>query len=215
MTPAPAQAVTSAPPTPAAPPARLAQSAPGLPTMVRVWDPLVRLLHWGLVAAFATAFIVEDELLGVHVWAGYLVLALLAVRIVWGFIGSRHARFSDFVRGPGAVLDYLKNLTNPRAPRHLGHNPAGGAMVIALLLLLAATGLTGLATYGAEEMAGPLAGLMAGVDSGLGHWFEEAHEVLANLTLGFIVLHVLGVLISSLAHRENLIRAMIDGRKRP
>lgn len=181
---------------------------------IKVWDPLVRVFHWTLVAAFATAFIVEDELLGVHTWAGYLVLGLIAVRLVWGFIGTRHARFSDFVRGPGAVLGYLRNLFNPNAPRHLGHNPAGGAMVIVLLLLVTATGLSGLATYGAQEMAGPLAGMLSGVSSQTGHWFEETHEVLANLTLAAIVLHVLGVLISSLAHRENLVRAMFDGRKR-
>lgn len=184
------------------------------PRQIQVWDPLVRVFHWGVVAAFATAFLVEDDLLGVHTWAGYLVLGLVAVRLVWGFIGTRHARFSDFVRGPGAVLGYLRNLTNPAAPRHLGHNPAGGAMVILLLILLTATGLSGLATLGAEEMAGPLAGLLADASPGTGHWFEELHEVLANLTLGCIVLHVLGVLLSSLAHRENLVRAMFDGRKR-
>jgi cytochrome b len=181
---------------------------------VRVWDPLVRVFHWSLVGAFATAFIVEDDLLGVHVWAGYLVLALIAVRLVWGLIGTRHARFTDFVRGPRQVLAYIGDALRLRAPRHLGHNPAGGAMVVALLVLVAATGLCGLALYGAQELSGPLAPLMGGLPPAWGEALEETHEVLANLTLAFIVAHVAGVIFSSLAHRENLVTAMITGRKR-
>ncbi len=181
---------------------------------VRVWDPLVRIFHWSLVAAFATAFIVEDDLLGVHVWAGYLVLMLIAVRLVWGVIGTRHARFTDFVRGPRQVLGYIRDALRFHAPRYLGHNPAGGAMVVALLLLVGLTGLTGMALYGAQELSGPLAPLMAGAGPAMGEVLEETHEVLANLTLGLIVLHVAGVIFSSLAHRENLVGAMINGRKR-
>jgi cytochrome b len=181
---------------------------------VRVWDPLVRVFHWSLVAAFATAFIVEDDLLGVHVWAGYLVLALIAVRLVWGFIGTRHARFADFVRGPSTVAGYLGDALRMRAPRYLGHNPAGGAMVVALLILVAATGISGMALYGTQELSGPLAPLMGGLPADWGEGLEETHEVLANLTLVFIVAHVAGVLFSSLSHRENLILAMINGRKR-
>lgn len=181
---------------------------------VRVWDPLVRLFHWSLVAAFATAFIVEDDLLGVHVWAGYLVLALIAVRLVWGIVGTRHARFSDFVRGPRQVLTYLRESLRLSAPRHLGHNPLGGAMVVALLALVGVTGLTGMALYGAQELSGPLAGLMSGTPPAVGEALEETHEVLANLTLVFIAVHVAGVLFSSFAHRENLIGSMFTGRKR-
>jgi cytochrome b len=181
---------------------------------VRVWDPLVRVFHWSLAAAFATAFIVEDHLLGVHVWAGYLVLTLIAVRLVWGIVGTRHARFTDFVRGPRQVLGYIRDALRLQAPRYLGHNPAGGAMVVALLLLVGLTGLTGLALYRAQELSGPLALLMAGTSAALGEALEETHEVLANLTLGFIVLHIAGVLFSSLSHRENLIGGMVTGRKR-
>ena len=184
------------------------------PKQIRVWDPLVRLFHWSLVAGFATAFIVEDDLLGVHVWAGYLVLALISVRLVWGLIGTRHARFSDFVRGPGAVLEYLRDVMRLRAPRYLGHNPAGGAMILLILIGLAATGISGLALYGAEEFAGPLAETMRGLPPSWGDVLEETHEVLANLTLGLILVHVAGVLVSSLLHRENLIGAMISGNKR-
>jgi cytochrome b len=187
---------------------------PETPERIRVWDPLVRVFHWSLVAGFATAFIVEDDLLGVHVWAGYLVLALVAVRLVWGLIGTRHARFSDFVRGPGAVLAYLRDVVSLRAPRYLGHNPAGGAMILLLLISVAATGISGLALYGAEEFAGPLAGVMRGLPPFLGDVLEEAHEVFAYFTLGLILIHVAGVLVSSLLHHENLIGAMISGYKR-
>ena len=181
---------------------------------VRVWDPLVRIFHWSLVAAFATAFFVEDDLLAMHVWAGYLVLALIAVRLVWGLVGTRHARFTDFVRGPRTVLAYLGDALRLRAGRYLGHNPAGGAMVVALLLLVGATGLCGLALYGAQELSGPLAPLMGGLSPAWGEALEETHEVLANLTLAFIVVHVVGVIFSSLSHHENLVWSMFTGRKR-
>lgn len=167
---------------------------------VRVWDPLVRIFHWTLVGAFAIAFIVEDELLGVHVWAGYLALTLIGLRVLWGLIGTRHARFTDFVRGPRAVIAYTKDALLFRAPRYLGHNPAGGAMVIALLLSVAATGLTGWMMMDAQGLGG--------------EEFEEVHEFFAFLSLGLVVSHVAGVLFSSLAHQENLIGAMISGDKR-
>ncbi|AFL76269.1 cytochrome b/b6 domain-containing protein [Thiocystis violascens] len=192
----------------------LGTATPEAQTPVRVWDPLVRIFHWSLAAGFATAFIVEDDLLDVHVWAGYLVLTLIAVRLVWGVIGTRHARFSDFVRGPGQILTYLKDALRFRAPRYLGHNPAGGAMVIALLLSVAATGVTGIALYGAQEFSGPLAGLMSELPAASGEALEEVHEVLANFTLVLIVLHVVGVAFSSLSHGENLIGSMISGFKR-
>jgi cytochrome b len=184
------------------------------PERIRVWDPLVRIFHWALVGGFATAFIVEDDLLGVHVWAGYLVLSLIAVRLVWGLIGTRHARFSDFVRKPSDVLAYIRDALRLRAPRYLGHNPAGGAMVIALMIAVALTGLSGLAVYGAEELSGPLAPMMSALPGSWGHFFEEVHEVMANLTLALIVAHVAGVIFSSLSHRENLIGGMITGLKR-
>ena len=101
-----------------------------------------------------------------------------------------------------------------RAPRHLGHNPAGGAMVVALLLSITATAVTGLALYGGQELSGPLAPLLGGMPKGLAHSLEDVHEVLASLTLVLVVLHVAGVAVSSLLHRENLVRSMIDGTKR-
>ena len=174
----------------------------------------MRIFHWSLVAAFATAYLVEDDPLTVHVWAGYLILTLLGVRLVWGLIGTRHARFGDFVRGPRAVLAYVRDTLRGTAPRHLGHNPAGGAMIVALLLALSLTGLSGLALYGAEEGAGPLAAALAATPPAWAHWLEELHEILANGTLLLIALHLAGVAFSSLAHRENLVAAMIFGTKR-
>lgn len=175
---------------------------------------MVRIFHWSLALAFATAFIVEDDLLKVHVWAGYLALTLIGIRLIWGLIGPRYARFSDFVRGPSQVIGYLRDAVQFRAKRYLGHNPAAGAMVITLLVMVAATGLSGMALYGAEELSGPLAPLLSGLGPAWGQGLEEVHEVLANLTLVLIGVHVLGVLFSSLSHHENLIRSMFNGRKR-
>ncbi len=181
---------------------------------VRVWDPLVRFFHWSLAATFAVAFLTEDELLSVHVWAGYIVLGLILFRLLWGLVGPQHARWSDFVKTPAEIIAYLKDAVGLRAARHLGHNPAGGAMVVALLLSLAATGLTGLAVYGAQELSGPLAPMLGGLSAGWGDVLEDFHEVLANLTLLLVILHLAGVAFTSLLHRENLVRSMITGMKR-
>lgn len=177
-----------------------------------VWDPFVRLFHWGLAASFATALLVEDHDLTVHSWAGYIALALIAARVVWGLIGSRHARFSDFVRSPAVALHYVKKTLSGRAPRHLGHNPAGGLMVVTLLVFVPLLALTGMASLAIEEGAGPLAGLLTGVGRG-GDWVSEFHEFLANTTMVLVGIHVAGVIVESLVHRENLVRSMITGRK--
>lgn len=182
---------------------------------VKVWDPLVRIFHWSLVAAFAVAyFSSEDEWLGLHSVAGYIVLALVLFRLVWGFVGPRHARFSDFLYRPSVVMQYLKQVLSFRAPRYIGHNPAGGAMIVALLVSLFITTVFGLAVYGAEEGAGPLAAALAGVSKSRAHALEEIHEFFANLTVILIFAHVAGVVLESLLHRENLVRAMFTGYKR-
>ena len=135
-----------------------------------------------------------------HLWAGYVIAALVALRILWGFIGSRHARFSDFVKGPSTVFQYLKQSTRLEAPRYVGHNPAGGAMILLLIVMLVGLSITGyLMTTDAFWGSKPM---------------EEVHEALANVTLGLVALHVLGVVISSIEHGENLVKAMITGRKR-
>ncbi len=199
-------------------------------TEIKVWDPLVRLFHWTLVAAFTIAYLTEDDWQELHVWAGYTVAALLAFRLLWGFIGPKHARFSDFVFSPANIMAYLKDMLALRAKRYIGHNPAGGAMVIALLLSLAATTLSGMQVYAVEENAGPFAQIEMNISpvasayadddehEGEGHkeggvW-EEIHEFFANFTLFLVVLHIAGVIISSLAHNENLPRSMVTGKKR-
>jgi cytochrome b len=179
---------------------------------VRVWDPAVRLFHWSLVAAFTAAYLSGDDWMSVHVNAGYLIGALLVFRILWGFVGSRHARFRDFVRPPSAVLAYLYQALRFSAPRHLGHNPAGGAMIVALLVSLILTVVSGILLYGTTDFAGPLAGLFRGEVAA--DVLEDIHEIAANRTVVLVVLHLIGVLFASIEHRENLAKAMVTGRKR-
>jgi cytochrome b len=127
---------------------------------VAVWDPVVRVGHWALVAAFAIAYLSAEEEGGsphaLHVWGGYVIGAILVLRVLWGVVGSKYARFSDFFCGPVAAIRYLRDLVAGHAPRYLGHSPAGGAMVIALLVCLAGTVATGVVAYG-ERGKGPLA----------------------------------------------------------
>jgi cytochrome b len=183
-------------------------------TEIKVWDPLVRLFHWTLVAAFAIAYFTGEELQNVHVWAGYTVLGLLGVRLLWGFIGTRYARFTDFVHSPRVILTYLKDVFTRKAPRHVGHNPAGGAMIILLLISLLATTLSGVALYGSDQGLGPFAGFLTGLDDFWVDALKEVHEFSANFTVALVIVHVGGVVWESVLHRENLVLAMINGRKR-
>lgn len=170
------------------------------PATVRVWDPFIRIFHWSLAGLFVVAYATGDEIEKVHVAAGYAIAGLIVARVAWGFVGPRHARFADFVRPPREVLAYLRDVVLLRAPRYIGHNPAGGAMIIALLATLAATCVTG---------------YMMTTDAYWGsRWVEEVHETLAHLAIGLVVAHVLGVLIASFEHRENLVASMITGKKR-
>lgn len=168
--------------------------------VVRVWDWPVRVFHWLLVLSFAGAWLsAESERLRLlHVTLGYTVAGLVAFRLVWGLVGSRPARFASFVRGPAAVADYLKGLLHQQAPHTTGHNPAGALAIIGLLGLAAATTAMGWATY--NDWGGDLT--------------EEGHELAANLMLLLVGVHLAGVVVGSLAHRENLVRAMFSGRKR-
>ena len=181
---------------------------------VKIWDPLVRLLHWALAASFLVAYLSEDDRLTLHSYAGYTLLGVIALRLVWGLVGSRHARFRDFVTPPAQALAYLGDALRLRARRYLGHNPAGGAMVVTLLLCLSLTGLSGLVLLGAAEFSGPLAEVLRGLPPGSVDALEEVHEFLANLSLLLVLLHLGGVALASLQHRENLVRAMFTGHKR-
>lgn len=179
---------------------------------IRVWDPVVRIFHWTLVLAFFVAYFTEDELMTPHVWAGYLVTALLTIRIAWGFVGTRHARFSDFVYSPAVITDYVKKMFSRNEPRYLGHNPAGGAMVVLIILSLLNTVISGIALYGNTDLAGPMAGIFQGEQSA--DILEEVHEFFANFTLILAGLHVAGVVWSSRMHGENLVKAMLTGFKK-
>jgi cytochrome b len=195
-------------------------------TQVSVWDPFVRVGHWLIVGGFLVAYLTEDDLLTVHVWAGYLVGVIVCLRIVWGFIGSKHARFRDFLYSPRQAFSYLLDVVRRRAKRYLGHSPAGAVMVYALLVAILATTFSGLVVYAYDKHEGPLAGAIANRYVGMTDeerdrasesveaFWEETHEVLANLTVFLVVLHIGGVALSSIAHRENLVRAMVTGRKR-
>ncbi len=170
------------------------------PATVKVWDPFVRIFHWSLVALFIAAFATGDETERVHVMVGYAIAALVSLRIAWGFVGPTHARFGDFVKSPATVLAYMRRALTFTGKRYLGHNPAGGAMILLLLAALAGTCATGYmmttkAWWGSHEL-------------------EEVHEALANGTLVLIGLHIAGVIFASIEQGENLVRAMINGRKR-
>lgn len=187
------------------------------PTEVKVWDPAVRIFHWTLVAAFFTAYFLEDEeVMDIHAISGYTVLGLVAFRILWGFIGTRHARFSDFLTAPGTAIAYAIDALRGTAKRFIGHNPAGGAMVVLLVIMLLLLTISGVALYGADQHAGPMAGLFAGTGEGgeLEEMLEEIHEVLANLTVLLVAIHVLGVGVESRLQNENLVLSMFTGRKR-
>jgi cytochrome b len=166
--------------------------------MIKVWDPFVRLFHWTLVLLFAAAYLTGDEFDRAHELLGYAIIALLVARIAWGLVGSEHARFRNFVYAPTTVLAYARDTIAGKARRYIGHNPLGGVMVLILIAALLITAGTGW--------------LMT--ESGETEWLEEVHEVAANGMLLLIALHVAGVLFSSIAHGENLLRGMITGMKR-
>ncbi|MEZ5924112.1 MAG: cytochrome b/b6 domain-containing protein [Hyphomicrobiaceae bacterium] len=166
---------------------------------VLIWDLPVRVFHWTLVISIVTAFLTTDGLGKVHRLAGYVAISLIVFRVIWGLIGSRHARFRDFVRGPRKTIAYAADVMTGLAERRLGHNPAGGAMVVALLAVVGGIGITG---------------LMMTTDRFFGaDWVETLHWGLAYSLFGLIPLHIIGVVLASASHKENLVRAMLTGRK--
>ena len=182
-------------------------------SQIKVWDPLVRFFHWALVSAFTIAYITEEDFLTIHSWAGYLILLLLCIRFVWGFIGTRYARFSDFAYSSENIFQFLKDTLRLSAKRYLGHNPAGGAMIFLLMFSLLITTTSGVILLGAEEQAGPVAHWFAQPESKWADVLEEVHEFFANFSLFLVFVHVAGVLVESLIHKENLVSSMITGFK--
>jgi cytochrome b len=167
----------------------------------KVWDPFVRIGHWALAGGVALAWLTREGWRETHEWIGYATLALVALRVAWGLAGSRYARFSQFVRSPAATLRYAGEVLRRSEPRHLGHNPLGGWMIVALLATVAATGFTGW-LYTTDAFWGV-------------EWLADLHGRLTDLLLALAALHVLGVVLASRRHRENLVAAMLHGRKRP
>jgi cytochrome b len=221
-----------------------------------VWDLGVRVFHWSLVACFAGSYLTGEENTELHSYLGYTIIGLLCFRILWGFVGTQHARFADFIYSPDRIISYCKSLAQGNAEHYDGHNPAGGLMIIVMLLCLMATTYTGLKAYGVEGH-GPLAdnttlGTVTLVPSAyadhddddddddeydrhhdragvaarkLSHrdegdeeddeeeFWEEIHEVFVNLMILLIIIHIAAVVVSSRLHGENLVRAMITGKK--
>lgn len=178
---------------------------------MQVWDPLVRIFHWSLVFFFMLAYVSEDDWLGVHVPAGYAVAMLVAFRLMWGLVGTRYARFTQFIRSPSMVLTYCKQMLSFQVPHYLGHNPAAAAMIITLLFSSILVSFSGVVII-ASEGQGPLAAtVFASFNASL---MKEVHEFFANLTLLMVFLHVGGVLFSSLLEGQNLARSMVTGRKK-
>ncbi|MYM63682.1 cytochrome b/b6 domain-containing protein [Pseudomaricurvus sp. HS19] len=201
---------------------------------VYVWDKFVRLFHWSLVALFAFSYATGESESIVHIYSGYLITALVLSRILWGFIGSRHARFRDFIFSPATIISYSKSLLQGNPAHYSGHNPLGGLMVVALLATLLLTTFSGMKLYAVEEGKGPLATAPAALlvptaqadsddhdrrkkhaDDEDEELWEEIHEASVNLMLLLILLHVAGVIFSSRLHRESLVKAMLSGYKQP
>ncbi len=178
-----------------------------------IWDLATRVFHWSFAALVVLALVVGDDDQGVaftlHAYAGYAILLLLGFRLPWGLVGSPRSRFSDFVRSRREVLGHAKSLVlNFEAPRTVGHNPLGGWMIVALLIIVFLAAATGLLA-GDDEACGPYAGLLGGAGDALG----KLHETLADLLIPLILLHLAGALVHWLLSGDNVIRAMIDGGK--
>ena len=207
---------------------------------IRVWDPLLRIFHWALVVAFSIGYLSGEEESNLHIYAGYIVMGLIIFRVLWGFIGTRYARFDNFVYSPNTVIQYLKGLLARKPKHYIGHNPAGGLMVIAMLLCLSVITISGLKVYAIEEGLGPLAAETPAltiinstyadsdddeesehnenenghdVDEEAEEFWEEIHEVSSNLMLLLIFLHIVGVIVSGRLHDEHLVKAMFTGKK--
>lgn len=215
---------------------------------IQVWDIMVRIFHWSLVVAFIVAYLTSEEDNPLHIYAGYAVLGLICFRIIWGFVGSKYARFSNFVYSPSSVIAYIKSARAGQVPHYLGHNPLGGWMVLALLSTLFVVTLSGLKVYDIEEGKEQAAAASSGFslitaaraeqeremeneveneneakagteaenegDEGEEEFWEEIHEASTNFMLFLIALHILGVVVSNRLHKENLVIAMLTGKKR-
>lgn len=173
-------------------------SSPTAQNQIRVWDLGVRIFHWSLVGMFTLSYVLADQR-SLHLKLGYVVLVLMTFRLAWGVVGGKHARFRDFVKNPLTVAKFLISMIKGKESRHLGHNPAGGAMIIALLITIISIGVSG---------------YMISTDMFFGmEWVENTHKALVKLCLLLIFGHISGVLYASYRHRENLVKSMLTGMK--
>jgi cytochrome b len=203
---------------------------------VKVWDIFVRLFHWALVGTIIVQYVSAESNKIIHKNTGYLIVCLVLLRIIWGLLGPKYARFSDFLYRPSMIIQYLSGLIRGKPKRYLGHNPAGGLMVFVMLITLTVTAFTGLKAIGSKGH-GPFADkgyqivrqALADMDddeahsgnerknrslNGKNEFWGEFHEAMTGFLLFLIIVHICGVIISSRIHRENLIWAMITGEKR-
>lgn len=172
----------------------LAEKQPGL-----VWDFPVRVFHWSLVLCFAGAWLTaESEYWKLwHIAFGYSMGALILFRLVWGVLGTRYARFSQFVKGPSAIKAYFMSYLSSQPKHYVGHNPAGALAILAIISVIILTVVSGYASY--EEIGG--------------EWLSDIHEAAASGLMGIVLIHIAAIIVTSVLHKENLAKAMITGRK--
>ncbi|MFC1684077.1 cytochrome b/b6 domain-containing protein [Pseudomonadota bacterium] len=179
---------------------------------VRVWDLPTRFFHWGIAICFLIGWLtLDNRYLDIHVFSGYLMGGLMVFRLIWGFVGGPYASFRSFSYSLGEARDYAKSLLQPNPKRFLGHNPAGSWAIYLLLALMLSMVLTGLLTLGGEERHGPLAGWLSFAQ---GAFFHDIHELLAWVMLSIVAMHLVGVVVESLIHRESLAISMLTGYKK-
>ena len=168
-------------------------------TQIRVWDAPTRVFHWLLVLSFAGAYLTsESERWSlIHITLGYTLGGLLAFRLIWGFVGTRYARFTSFVKGPSEVLQYAKSMATLKPKHFVGHNPLGAVAIVLLIMSGIAIVVTGYAAF--NEIGG--------------EWVAELHEVASHIMLILVGIHIVGVIAASWLHKENLARAMVNGFK--
>ena len=182
--------------------------------MTKVWDGFIRVFHWSLVGTFAALYVTSHMgMENTHILLGYLLTLLIVARIVWGFIGSKYARFGNFIYHPGRALTYLKNTFKGQPEHYFGHNPAGAMMVFAVLISLLILTVSGLTLEATVEYEGPLLTFLYWMSDNSVFLWQETHHLMSNAMLALIALHLIGVVSASFQHRENLVRAMITGYK--
>ncbi|MCW1966069.1 cytochrome b/b6 domain-containing protein [Polynucleobacter sp.] len=167
--------------------------------VILVWDVPTRVFHWLLVLCFAGAWLTSESerLQMIHYAFGYSAVALVLFRLVWGLVGTKYARFTQFLRGPNEMAGHIKSVLSSHQHSSPGHNPVGGIVMVGLMLIILLIGLTGY--WGVKEF--------------LGDFMSEAHEAIASLALGLVIIHIAAAVIMSLVQKENLIRAMVNGKK--